>query len=378
MSTTLAETPLHAWHRAHGGRMVDFGGWSMPVQYTSIVDEHDATRNAAGLFDISHMGRLRFEGADAAAFVDSLVTRRTDDMPPGRARYAMVTNETGGILDDILVYHLIDADGTSYRMLVVNAGNREKIVGWFQQHRASFSGQVTMTDATLDWAMIALQGPLSEELLTPLTTADLGAMRYYTITETTIAGHEGKVSRTGYTGEIGFEIILPAEAATGLWEQLLDAGSERGVVPCGLGSRDTLRFEAGMPLYGHELSETINPFQAGLEFGVDLDKRDYPGRAALIAAHERKDLPVRVGLELDSQRIAREGAAIVAGEQSVGTVTSGTFSPTLQKTIAMGYVMPDRSNTGESLEVDIRGRRVPAHVVSLPFYRRQTERKPAS
>ncbi len=358
--------------------MVDFTGWSMPVQYTSIVEEHHATRNAAGLFDISHMGRLCFKGPDAAAFVDSLVTRRTDDMPPGRTRYALVTNDVGGILDDVLVYHLVDGSGTSYRMVVVNAGNREKILGWIHQHLASYDGDVTVSDMTFDWAMIALQGPLSQELLAPLTPADLGAMRYYTITETTVSGHAAKVSRTGYTGEVGFEIILDAVATTGLWEQLFESGKDRGVVPCGLGCRDTLRLEAGMPLYGHELSETINPFQAGLEFGVDLEKRDYPGRAALIAAHSQKGFPVRVGLELDSKRIAREGAEIFAGSTSVGQVTSGTFSPTLQQTIAMGYVVPEHASEGEALEVDIRGRRAPARVVPLPFYRRQTERKPAS
>lgn len=378
MSSTLAETPLHAWHREHGGRMVDFGGWSMPVQYTSIVDEHHATRGAAGLFDISHMGRLRFDGPDAAEFVDSIVTRRTDNLKPGQARYALVTNEQGGILDDVLVYHLVDGNGVSYRMMVVNAGNREKIVDWIGQHLAKFEGDVSFHDSTHDWAMIALQGPLSPELLAPLTDTDLDAMRYYTITETTIAGHEGKISRTGYTGELGFEIILDADAATGLWEQLYAVGKDRGVVPCGLGSRDTLRFEAAMPLYGHELSETINPFQAGLQFGVDLEKRDYPGRAALIEASQRTDLPVRVGLELDSQRIAREGAEIFSGDSAVGTVTSGTFAPTLQKTIAMGYVTPEHASDGESLEIDIRGRRVPARVVPLPFYRSESERKPAS
>jgi len=358
--------------------MVDFTGWSMPVQYTSIVEEHHATRNAAGLFDISHMGRLLFKGPDAAAFVDSLVTRKTDDMPPGRARYALVTNQQGGILDDVLVYHLTDGSGTSYRMMVVNAGNREKILHWIDQHRPAFNGDVSVSDATRDWAMIALQGPLSQELLAPLTPADLDAMRYYTITETTVAGNDAKISRTGYTGEVGFEIILAADAVTAVWDQLFTAGKERGVVPCGLGSRDTLRFEAGMPLYGHELNETINPFQAGLDFGVDLDKRDYPGRSALVAARQRSDDPVRVGLELDSKRIAREGATIFAGETSVGTVTSGTFSPTLQRTIAMGYVTPERSSVGEALEIDIRGRRAPARIVRLPFYRRKAERKSGS
>jgi len=354
--------------------MVDFTGWSMPVQYTSIVEEHHATRNAAGLFDISHMGRLRFVGPDAAAFVDSIVTRDTADMPAGRARYALVTNEAGGILDDVLVYHLVDGDGASYRMMVVNAGNREKILNWIDQHQASFDGDVTVEDATFDSAMIALQGPLSQELLAPLTTADLAAMRYYTITETTVAGHDAKVSRTGYTGEAGFEIILAPSAATGVWEQLLAAGKGQGVVPCGLGSRDTLRFEAGMPLYGHELNETINPFQAGLDFGVDLEKRDYPGRTALVAVRERSDYPVRVGLELDSKRIAREGAEIFAAETSVGTVTSGTFSPTLGRTIAMGYVTRVHASVGEDLEIDIRGRRAPARIVPLPFYRRKRER----
>ena len=366
MTEMLARTPLYDWHAAHGGRMVDFAGWSMPVQYTSIVAEHQATRIAAGLFDISHMGRLRFDGHDAANFLDGLVTRRVNDMKPGRIRYGLVTNEAGGILDDVLVYHLSDAAGQSYFLVVVNASNRQKILDWLQPRLAA-ARDVHLTDVTRDWAMIAVQGPRALEIAQPLVDADLSAMKYYTGAEVGIDGHGGIVSRTGYTGEDGCELNVGAKVAPAIWETLVAAGA----TPAGLGCRDTLRLEAAMPLYGHELSEDINPFQAGLAFAVDLNGRSFTGRDALAAIKDDADQPHRIGLEFAGKRVPREGFAVFDQGEPSGQITSGTFSPTLEKPIAMAYVAPASAAAGRELAVDIRGRQEAARVVALPFYKRR-------
>lgn len=371
MTTTLAETPLHDWHAAHGGRMVEFGGWSMPVQYTSIVEEHTATRQAAGLFDISHMGRIRFDGADAAAFLDSIVTRRVSDLPQDRIRYCLICNDRGGVLDDVLVYHVYDYlhGDRNYRYeMVVNAGNREKIIQWLSQHACLFN--VEVIDLTKSTAMIAVQGPKALELMKEHADVDVGSMKYYSGVYATVGVEFGLLSRTGYTGEDGFEVIVEAEAAYSLWGTLLDAAQAVGGMEVGLGARDTLRLEAAMPLYGHELTEEITPIQAGLDFAVDLEGREFHGRAALIAARDRPALPCRVGLQSAGRRVPREGYAVYSGETEVGYITSGTFSPTLQRPIAMAYVAPEVSAIGTELTIDIRGSREPAHVVKLPFYRR--------
>jgi aminomethyltransferase len=378
MTATLAETPLHDWHAGHGGRLVDFAGWSMPVQYTSIVAEHTATRTAAGLFDISHMGRIRFDGADAGRFLNSLVTRDLSDLKPRSIRYALVTNEQGGVKDDVLVYRLQDAAGGSYYLLVVNASNRPKILDWIDERLAAQRDalpEVTYADLTHDWAMIAVQGPLAIALAQPLIEEDVGALKYYTGTEGRIAGHGGIVSRTGYTGEDGVELIVGNGVVEKIWSALLEAGRDRGVLPCGLGARDTLRLEAGMPLYGHELNEELSPLQAGLNFAVSLDKAAYPGRDALRRAAEDPSLPRLVGLELEGKRPAREGHAILADSGPVGRVTSGTFSPTFQKPVAMGYVAPAYGQPGAKLRVDIRGQLAGATVVRVPFYRRKAAGK---
>jgi len=345
--------------------MVDFASWSMPVQYSSIVAEHTATRTAAGLFDISHMGRLRFDGPGAGQFLDSIVTRRVADQLAGQVRYALVTNDQGGILDDVLVYRLADAGGGEYWLMVVNASNRLKILDWLAPRLAEAS-DVSMLDVTDNWAMIAVQGPRAIELLQPLVETPIRPIKYYHATETRIAGHGGIVSRTGYTGEDGCELMLGARAAEGVWQSLVDAGA----TPAGLGARDTLRLEAAMPLYGHELSETIDPIQAGLAFAVDLEGRDFPGHNALVQRKTQNNAPVRVGLAVEGKRAAREGYAILAAGKSVGEVTSGTFSPTLERPISMGYVPRDYAAPDTALEIDIRGRAEAARVVKLPFYRR--------
>lgn len=363
MSEVLLKTACHDWHVAHGGRMVDFAGWEMPVQYTSIVAEHHAVRRAAGLFDIAHMGRLKFTGSDAAKFLNYLVTNDVPSLGVGQIRYALVTNEQGGILDDVLVYRLADC-----HLLVVNASNRQNILAWIERQRGNF--KVTIDDQTLSHFMLALQGPQAQSLLQPLVETDLAQIKYYFGTPASVVGQRGYVSRTGYTGEDGFEIIVAAAHAVTLWETLIAAGTPAGLLPAGLGCRDTLRLEAGMPLYGHELNESIDPFTAGLAFGVRLDGGDFIGRAALIAAKANPDRLRRIGLELAGKRIAREGALVFAGEPQIGRVTSGTYSPTLEKSIAMAYVPAGQAAPGTTLMVDIRGQREPAKVVRLPFYKR--------
>jgi aminomethyltransferase len=369
MTDASARTPLHGWHVEHGGRMVDFAGWSMPVQYTSIVDEHRATRSAAGVFDVSHMGRLRFAGPAAAQFLDQLLTRRVTDLAPGQIRYSLIVNEDGGILDDVLVSHLETPGGGRQHLLVVNAGNRAKIVSWIQQHVAG-AGNVASWDQTQATAMIAVQGPHAERILAPLLQADLSGLAYYSGIVLDRRGRPWIVTRTGYTGEDGFELIVPAEDALDTWNNVLRSGRELGVAAAGLGARDTLRLEAAMPLYGHELSEAVNPYQAGLAFAVNLRDRDFVGRDALLRLRADPQQPRRVGLELMGRRVPREHCAVWRGDQPVGTVTSGTFAPTLQKPIAMAYVPPDCAASGAELAVEIRGRREPARQVRLPFYTR--------
>ncbi|MFQ5730662.1 MAG: glycine cleavage system aminomethyltransferase GcvT [Planctomycetaceae bacterium] len=359
----MHHTALHDWHALRGARMVDFAGWHMPVQYTSIVEEHNAVRNAAGLFDIAHMGRLHFTGPDACALLDHLLTNDVTKLAEGQIRYALVCNEAGGILDDVLVYRC-----SGFYMLVVNAANREKIVAWIEKHRPNFDAEVA--DRTFDRFMMALQGPNSIDVLNPLADADVSALKYYHGAEMRVDGVPALVSRTGYTGEDGFEVIVPVETAAAVWRRIVDAGQTHGLLPAGLGCRDTLRLEAAMPLYGHEMDETVDPYTAGLGFGVRLKAGDFLGKQALIAKKADDGLPQRVGFILEGRRIAREGAAVFVGGQRVGEVTSGTFSPTLQKPIAMGYLPAEHAAAETPVEIDVRGKRVTARVAELPFYKR--------
>jgi aminomethyltransferase len=359
----LLQTVFHDWHAAHDGRMVEFGGWHMPVQYSTIVAEHEAVRQSVGLFDIAHMGRLWFTGPDACRFLNHLLTNDVSKLKIGQVRYSLVTNERGGILDDVLVYRLDDA-----YMLVVNASNRLKILDWIATHEAGFDARVE--DRTASHPMIALQGPKAIDVVVRLGCADAGAMKYYSAATAIVGGHDAIVSRTGYTGEDGFEVIVAADAGVDLWEQAVAAGAESGLQACGLGCRDTLRLEAAMPLYGHELSETTDPLTAGLHFVVKLEADDFIGRSALKELESRSGLRKRVGLELSGRRIAREGMAVLANGEVIGEVTSGTFSPTLQKPIAMAYVNASAGDAGAAVDIDIRGRHESAVVVELPFYRR--------
>ena len=364
--SALSETPLFDWHQQHGGRIVDFAGWAMPVQYQSIVAEHQAVRNAAGMFDVSHMGRLDFRGPGPGAWLDRLLTRRVADMQPGEIRYSLVCNSDGGILDDVLVYRLpenrSDRDAPPWRR-VVNASNREKIIAHFQEHG---DDNASHDDVTLQTAMIAVQGPQAIAECQSLIDCNASSLGNYRGAWLPASGASAFVSRTGYTGEDGLELIVAADDALPLWNAL--AG---GNIPaCGLASRDKLRLEAAMPLYGHELSERINPWQAGLRFAVNLKDRDFLGRDALVRLKNDAGQLQRIGLTIDGRRPAREGSTVLLNDAAVGQVTSGAPSPTLGRPIAMAYVEPQAATIGQVLAVDIRGKQCPATVSALPFYRR--------
>lgn len=340
----------------------------MPVQYTSIVEEHNATRRGIGLFDVSHMGRLRLDGPGAGAFLDRLLTRRVADMPVGRIRYSLMCQEDGGILDDVLAYHLTGAH-TPYHFLVVNASNRDKIVAWLNAHLQA-SDETTITDVTRETAMIAVQGPHAIDVAEQLVDVKLRDFANYSGADAEIFGARGIVSRTGYTGEDGCELIVPNEIAATLWQKIIDDGQPVGARAVGLGARDTLRLEAAMPLYGHELNEQIDPFTAGLDFAVNLANREFIGKAAIAAKKADATKPVRVGLEVVGRRVPREHFAVLSGDRKIGEVTSGTFSPLFDKPLAMAYVEPAFAAVGTPLTVDIRGAAAEAKVVPLPFYKR--------
>jgi aminomethyltransferase len=363
--------------------MVDFAGWDMPIQYTSIIEEHQAVRTAAGIFDISHMGRFVFEGPHAESLIQRIFTNDVSPafMKVGQARYGLICNESGGILDDVLVYKF-----NRFWLMVVNASNREKISHWISKQPISFRAFVEEGDLTSSWAMVAVQGPhagviVSKALFANLENrnrefAQVNRLKYYhaqLMAEGDDPYHmQMIVSRTGYTGEDGFEVILPADKASVFVDLLMDSANQLGqdLKPCGLGARDTLRLEAAMPLYGHELNEDIDPIQAGLGWAVKMDKGDFIGREALARRRQDKTLRQRVGLELEGKRLAREGDSIMKDGKVIGAVTSGTFAPTLAKAIAMGYVDPTWTAPGTACEVDVRGKPVAVRVVPLPFYRR--------
>jgi aminomethyltransferase len=339
--------------------MVDFAGWEMPIQYTSIIEEHQAVRSGVGIFDISHMGRLWFEGIDSLDLIQKIFTNNAATMKEGQVRYGLICNERGGILDDVLVYRWSDGFG-----MVVNASNREKIVNWIAKHQGGT--KVPVQDVTTQGFMVAVQGPRAVAMCNGLVPADVDKLPYYYGYKTSYQETPCSVSRTGYTGEDGLEFMVSSAQSKILWEELM----RRGAKPCGLGARDTLRLEAGMPLYGHELTEDIDPFQAGLGWAVKMDKGDFIGRDALARRRQDQSLRQRVGLELEGKRLAREGALVMKDGKTLGVVTSGTFAPTLAKAIAMAYVDRAWSGLGTACEVDVRGKPAAARVVPLPFYKR--------
>jgi len=369
----LLKTPLYPLYAKYGGKVVNFNGWSLPIQFSGILHEHYAVRNRAGLFDVSHMGRVMVEGADALPLLNRLVTNDVAALAPGQAQYALMCYPDGGTVDDILVYRL-HQDGY---LLVLNAAGRTADVDWIRRHLTAWGMSAAITDISDEWAMLALQGPAAAGLLQRLTAADVAAIRPFTVVQDVAVADVPVcvLSRTGYTGEDGFEIIVASERAAVLWERLLAEGEGDGVVPCGLGARDTLRLEAGLPLYGNELSPQISPVEAGLEFAVKWEKGDFVGRAALLK--QKEDGPPRrlVGLEMLDKGIPRSGYVVYAGEEPVGKVTSGTFAPTVEKNVGLALVERPWTQDGTVLEVDVRGRRRKAQVVPKRFYRRKESKK---
>ncbi len=365
-SAQLKRTPLYEQHKAQGARFVNFGGWEMPVQYSSILEEHQAVRTRAGLFDVSHMGEFRIVGEQATTFLQYLVPNDVERLAVHQALYTQLCLPSGNVIDDLLVYRLT---GDHY-MLVVNASNIEKDLAWIKQQAENFS-QVEVFDQSTATALLALQGPLAATILQPLAAANLAEIRYYHFTADRVDSINCIISRTGYTGEDGFELYCASVDAIKLWKDLLEAGRPQGLLPAGLGARDTLRLEAGYCLYGHELDEHINPLEARLGWTVKLKKGDFIGRDALLKVKKQGPRRLLIGIELLERGVPRGGYAIYRQDQQIGALTSGAPGPTVGKNIGMGYVEAKQAIAGQQVSIDIRGKRVAAQIVALPFYKRQ-------
>ena len=362
MDSTLTKTPLHDIHTSLGGKMVPFAGYSMPVQYPSgIRAEHAAVRTAAGLFDVSHMGEFTVRGPQAEDFVQYVTVNDATGVAVGQAQYSALCNEDGRVLDDLLVYRFADRF-----VLVVNASNRAKDWRWVTGHAGRFD--VELTDDSDDIALIALQGPASEDILTPLTAVDLGAVGYYRFAEGDVAGARVVVSRTGYTGEDGFELYLPAAAAAAVWEAVTGAGDSHGLIPAGLGARDSLRLEMGYALYGNDLDEEHTALESGLGWIVKLGAGDFIGRDALAAQKQRGVTHRLTGVRLTQRGFPRPGYPLVHEGEDVGTVTSGVASPTLGGGVALGYLPAGAAKPGTEVGVRIRGRVIAGRTQRPPFY----------
>ncbi|HUR16157.1 MAG TPA: glycine cleavage system aminomethyltransferase GcvT [Candidatus Limnocylindrales bacterium] len=364
----MKQTALVERHRVLGARLIDFAGWEMPVQYgTGIIEEHRTVRQRVGLFDLSHMGEVWVSGSGAGTGLASALVTDPPRLAVGRAHYSMITSSDGGIIDDLIVYRVAD----ERFMVVPNASNREEVARELRERMAGFDAAID--DASLRTSLVAVQGPRAAKLLQPLTDVDLSALKYYAIVEGHACGQPAWVARTGYTGEDGFELFLDWDGAGPVWDVLTDKGQAFGIAPCGLGSRDTLRLEAGMPLYGNELDRDTNPFEAGLGRVVKLDKpTDFVGRAALEAVAQNGPQKQLVGLTIRGRGIARHGYTLhlPGDEAEVGVITSGAPSPSLGIPIAMGYLPPSSTEVGTMVEVAIRDSKVEAEVVPLPFYKR--------
>jgi aminomethyltransferase len=354
-------TALYDRHVALGGKMVDFGGWELPQQYTSIKEEHLAVRNVAGLFDISHMGRLYVEGSAAEAFLQRVITNDLARIEPGHAVYTQMCQEDGGIIDDLIVYRRSE---TQF-LVVVNASNREKDVAWMQQHLPE---AVSMVDRTIDVSLVAFQGPRAHELLPP-RSSPTEELPYFGFEPGQVAGVDVLIARTGYTGEDGFELFVDSGHVGAVWDAILETGRPHGVLPAGLGARDATRLEAALRLYGNDMDETVNPYEAGLGWTVKLDKGDFIGRDALVRIKQQGPRRTMIGLSTKAGDIPRHGAAVHRGGRPVGKVTSGTHSFFLGHPIALALVEAASFRIGDKVNVEVRGREAEAEVVRLPFYR---------
>lgn len=359
----LKQTPIYPAYQ-NDAKMITFGDWLMPVQFSSIKQEHEAVRVRAGLFDVSHMGEFEVEGSGALQWLQKLTTNDLNRCQIGQAQYTLLTTEIGTVIDDLLVYRF----AKEHFFLVVNAGNIEKDFAWLQQHATD---SVRLRNCSAEYALLALQGPRAESILQELVTYDLSSLKTFRFAqEITLFGVPTMISRTGYTGEDGFEIYFAADQGVKLWTQLLQAGREQGLVPCGLGARDTLRFEAGLPLYGQELSDTITPLEAGLAFAVKTDKGDFSGRDVLVKQKEEGPSRSLVGIEMIERGIPRSHYPVFINGQQVGEVTTGTQSPLTKRNIALALLERSATTIGQECTVEIHGKQRLAKVVKTPFYRR--------
>lgn len=368
--TEIKKTPLNAVHRELGGRMVDFGGWDMPVQYPAgVIEEHMRCRTRSGLFDVSHMGEIWVIGPDAITFVNRLTTNDVTKLVDGQAHYSALTHENGGVVDDLLVYRF----GPEKLLLVVNAGTTEKDWNWIVSHQSE-NDKVSLANASSDYCQIAVQGPDSLMTLQKLTRTDLDSIKYYYFQEGVVDGVESIISRTGYTGEDGFEIYAKPEYAVQLWNKLLETGkygTPEGILPCGLAARNTLRLEAAMSLYGHELGDDITPLEAGLGWITKLQKGEFTGSARLKQQKEEGVSRKIVGFEMTEPGIARDGHEVYINEAKVGYVTSGSPAPYLKKNVGLAFLPPEFANIGQEIKIEVRGKHLAAQVVPTPFYKRQ-------
>lgn len=360
------KTPLYETHLKYGGRIVEFGGWSLPVQYSGIKDEHQAVRTKAGLFDVSHMGEVLVEGPDALAFVQRLITNDASKLAINQILYSPMCYNDGGTVDDLLVYKQAE----DRYLLVINAANIDKDWNWMQENAQGYT--MNLTNLSDDTAQLALQGPEAERILSQLTNAPLAEIKFYWfMSDVVVAGKKVLVSRTGYTGEDGFEIYCdPADVAF-LWEAIMEVGQPAGLLPAGLGCRDTLRFEACLPLYGHELSATISPIEAGIGFFVKLNKGDYNGREVLEAQKANGPQRKVAGFEMIDRGVARAEYPVWADGKCIGVVTTGSYAPSLDKNLGLALIEADYAKAGQKIEIEIRGKHIAAQVIAKPFYKRE-------
>lgn len=358
----MKKTPLHENHRRLGGKIIDFGGWALPVQYEGIIIEHNQVRKAAGLFDVSHMGEISVKGEDAEQFIQNLITNNILAVQNGQILYSPMCYSEGGVVDDLLVYKFNKDDF----LLIVNAANIDKDFDWLTQHK---NGRVEITNVSEDYAQLAIQGPKAEGILQKLTDTKLSDIKFYHFrANIVIGGQDAIVSRTGYTGEDGFEIYIAAQKASQLWDQILLAGKEEGLVPAGLGARDTLRFEAALPLYGHELSRDISPLEAGIGFFVKLDKEAFIGKEALAKQKEEGIKRKLIGFEMINSGIPRSRCDVQIKGESVGFVTSGSYAPSVGNTLGLALVNSEHAIVGVALDIIIRNKPMKARVIKKPFH----------
>jgi aminomethyltransferase len=362
-SNTLKRTSLFQSHVSIGAQMLPFAGWEMPIQYSGILAEAKAVRFAAGIFDVSHMGRVEITGRDAAKFIDRLVTGDVLKMVVGRARYTIICNEAGGIIDDTIVYRL---DEERF-LMVPNASNADEVLAWLNHWKDTWGSQIELNVITEETALIALQGPLAKEILQPICSVDMSDVRPFRCVQGQISGVTAIICRTGYTGEDGFEIVIPSESAALIWKSFMDGGA----IPCGLGARDVLRLEAGLLLHGSDMDSSVTPLEVGLERYVNWGQGEFMGLPALQESKSIGLSKALVGFRLVERGVPRHGYHIVNEHEAIGTVTSGTYSPTLDMGIGLGYVSLEFSTLGTRISIDIRGRLAEAEVTAIPFYSRK-------